>query len=458
MPPPAAYVILKAVVSQVRPHAREGRARAPEIMPAVVVVGSQWGDEGKGKVSDYLAFDADVVVRYQGGPNAGHTVVVDGQEIHLHLLPTGIVYPDKVSVIGNGVVVDPELLVQEMEDLKKKGHDVRGLRISSRAHLIMPYHRLLDALQEEGLGARKIGTTLKGVGPAYMDKSARVGLRVAELLDEETFRDRFLPVLADKNRVIQGFYGREPLDPEPIIESYLRAGEYLREYVTDTSYLVNEAIKSGKKVLFEGAQGTLLDLDHGTYPYVTSSHPIAGGACIGAGIGPNRIDKVIGVVKAFTSRVGDGPFPTELRNAIGDSVRERGQEYGATTGRPRRIGWLDLVIVRYAAMLSGFTSLAVTRLDILSNMDVVKVAYAYKHKGKVLREFPDSYRVLEECEPVYRDFPGWPDIDPSCRDFSALHPNVRRYLEFIQEETGVPISIVSLGRERAETLVLEKVF
>ena len=448
----------RAVVSQVCPHPREGKAKEPEIMPAVVVVGSQWGDEGKGKVSDYLAFDADVVVRYQGGPNAGHTVVVDGEEIQLHLLPTGIVYPDKISVIGNGVVVDPELLVQEMESLRRRGHDTRGLRVSSRAHLIMPYHRILDALQEEGLGARKIGTTLKGVGPAYMDKSARVGLRVADLLDAETFRDRFMPVLTDKNRVLQGFYGREPLDPEPIIESYLRAGEYIREYVTDTALLVNEAIKSGKRVLFEGAQGTLLDLDHGTYPYVTSSHPIAGGACIGAGIGPNRIDKVIGVVKAFTSRVGDGPFPTELRDEIGQAIRERGHEYGATTGRPRRIGWLDLVIVRYAAMLSGFTSLAVTRMDILSNMDVVRVAYAYKHNGKLLRDFPDSLRILEECEPVYKDFRGWPDIDPSCGAFRDLHPNARRYLEFVMEETGVPISIISLGRERAETLALEKVF
>ncbi len=427
-------------------------------MPAVVVVGSQWGDEGKGKVANYLALEADVIVRYQGGPNAGHTVVVDNKELQLHLLPTGIIYPDKLSIIGNGVVVDPEILVQEMESLKRQGHDMRGLRVSSRAHLILPYHRLLDALQEEGLGSRKIGTTLKGVGPAYMDKSARVGIRVADLLEPDEFKDRLVQALKDKNRVLQGFYGREPLDPAPIMDSYLQAGQYLKEYVTDTSFLVNDAIRRGKKVLFEGAQGTLLDLDHGTYPYVTSSHPIAGGACIGAGIGPTRIDKVIGVMKAFTSRVGDGPFPTELDDEVGKSIRELGHEYGATTGRPRRIGWLDLVMVRYSSMLSDFTSLAVTRMDILSNMETVRVAYAYRHRGKMLRDFPDSLRALEECEPVYRDFPGWPDIDPACGGFKDLPPNARRYLEFAMEETGVPISIVSLGRERKETLALEKVF
>jgi adenylosuccinate synthase len=427
-------------------------------MPAVVVVGSQWGDEGKGKVANYLALEADVVVRYQGGPNAGHTVVVDETEIQLHLLPTGIIYPDKLSVIGNGVVVDPQVLVQEMEGLKKSGYDMRGLRVSSRAHLIMPYHRLLDALQEEGLGSHKIGTTLKGVGPAYMDKSARVGIRVGELLEPDSFREKLLPVLKDKNRVLQHFYGREPLDAAPIIDSYLEAGEYLREYVTDTSFLVNDALKGGKRVLFEGAQGTLLDLDHGTYPYVTSSHPIAGGACIGAGIGPTRIDKVIGVMKAFTSRVGDGPVPTELKDETSALIRERGHEFGVTTGRPRRIGWLDLVVVRYAAVLSGFTSLAVTRMDILSNMGTVKVACAYKYRGKELRDFPDSLRVLEECEPVYREFQGWPEIDPSARSLDDLHPNARRYLEFAAEETGVPISLISLGRKRKETLVLEKVF
>ncbi len=427
-------------------------------MPAVVVVGSQWGDEGKGKVANYLALEADVIVRYQGGPNAGHTVVVDDKELQLHLLPTGIIYPDKLSVIGNGVVVDPEVLVQEMEGLAKRGFDMQGLRVSSRAHLIMPYHKLLDALQEEGLGARKIGTTLKGVGPAYMDKSARVGLRVADLMDPDGFRERLSAALKDKNRVIQHFYGRDPLDPAPIIDSYLQCGDYLRKYVTDTPVLLNQSIRAGKKVLFEGAQGTLLDLDHGTYPYVTSSHPIAGGACIGAGIGPTAIDKVIGVMKAFTSRVGDGPFPTELSDNTGSMIREKGQEYGATTGRPRRIGWLDLAIVRYSAMLSGFTSLAVTRMDILSGMDTVRVAYAYKHKGLTLRDFPDSLRVLQECEPVYRDFPGWPEIDPACSRMEDLHPNARRYLEFVIEETGVPISIVSLGRERSQTLTLERVF
>ncbi|HHW19231.1 MAG TPA: adenylosuccinate synthase [Firmicutes bacterium] len=427
-------------------------------MPAVIVVGSQWGDEGKGKITDYLALQADVVVRYQGGPNAGHTVVVDGQEFQLHLLPSGILYPDKLSVIGNGVVVDPEVLVDEIHSLESRGIDTRGLRISARAHLIMPYHKLLDVLQEESMGARKIGTTLKGVGPAYMDKAARVGIRVGDLLEPDVFRDKLEVNLKDKNRIFQHFYGREPMSLEPILETYLAAAQVLRPYITETSVLINDAISRGQKVLFEGAQGTFLDLDHGTYPYVTSSHPVAGGACIGAGVGPTRIDKVIGVVKAYTSRVGDGPFPTELKDDTGALIREKGHEYGVTTGRPRRIGWLDLVMVKYAAVLSGFTGLAVTRMDVLSGFDTLKVAYAYKYGGQEITSFPSSLGVLSRCEPVYREFPGWPEIDPACRRLEDLHPNVRRYLEFVEEVTGLKVVLVSLGRNRKDTLTLEKVF
>lgn len=427
-------------------------------MPAVVVVGTQWGDEGKGKVTDYLAREADVVVRYQGGPNAGHTVVVDGQEFRLHLIPSGILYPGKLCVVGNGVVVDPEVLVAEIEYLQSRGRDVSGLRVSARAHLVMPYHRILDALQEQALGERKIGTTLRGVGPAYMDKAARVGLRVGDLLEPAAFRARLEHNLADKNRFLQHVYGAEPLKLEEVLEPYLAWGERLRPYVVETAPLINRAIDAGQKVLFEGAQGTLLDLDHGTYPYVTSSHPVAGGACIGAGVGPTRIDRVIGVVKAYTSRVGDGPFPTELRGEEGDLVRARGHEYGTTTGRPRRVGWLDTVMVRYAALLSGLDGIAITRLDVLATLPRVKVAVAYRHRGRELEEFPSSLRVLQECEPVYEELPGWPEIPATAQSFDDLHPHARRYVEFVSRATGLPVVLVSIGRERGQTISLAPVF
>lgn len=427
-------------------------------MPSVIVVGSQWGDEGKGKITDYLAYRADVVVRYQGGPNAGHTVVVDGKEFQLHLLPSGILYPNKLSVIGNGVVVDPEILVSEIESLRKMGFDVPGLRISSRAHLIMPYHRILDALQEQNMGTRKIGTTLKGVGPAYMDKAARVGIRMADLLEPDVFREKLEANLKDKNRLLVHFYGRDPLNFDEINEKYLAAAEYLRPFVCETSEVINDALDLGKKVLFEGAQGTLLDLDHGTYPYVTSSHPVAGGACIGAGIGPTKINKVLGVVKAYTSRVGDGPFPTELHDELGSLIREKGHEYGVTTGRPRRIGWLDLVMVKYASILSGFTGIAVTRMDVLSGLDKVRVAVGYKRNGQDVTSFPANLSVLRECEPVYVELPGWPEIDPRAKSIKELHPNAVKYLEFISVKTGLPVYLVSLGRDRNDTLSLEDAF
>ncbi|MEW6546246.1 MAG: adenylosuccinate synthase [Bacillota bacterium] len=427
-------------------------------MPAVIVVGTQWGDEGKGKVTDYLAREADVVVRYQGGANAGHTVVVDGEEFRLHLVPSGILYPGKLCVVGNGVVVDPEVLVGEIEYLQSRGRDVSGLRVSARAHLVMPYHRILDALQERARGDRKIGTTLRGVGPAYMDKAARVGLRVGDLLEAREFRARLEHNLADKNRFLQHVYGAEPLKLEDVLEPYLAWGEKLRPYVVETAPLINRAILDGKKVLFEGAQGTLLDLDHGTYPYVTSSHPVAGGACIGAGVGPTRIDRVIGVVKAYTSRVGDGPFPTELRGREGEFVREKGHEYGTTTGRPRRVGWLDAVMVRYAALLSGLDGIAITRLDVLATLPRVKVAVAYRYRGKEVEDFPSSLSVLQECEPVYEELPGWPEITGGPQSFDDLHPHARRYVEFVGRVTGLPVVLLSIGRERGQTVTLSPVF
>jgi adenylosuccinate synthase len=427
-------------------------------MPTVVVVGTQWGDEGKGKITDYLALESDVVVRYQGGPNAGHTVVVNDEVFQLHLLPSGILYPEKLSVIGNGVVVDPEVLVKEIQALQARGRDTSGLRISARAHLIMPYHRILDALQEESKGEGKIGTTLKGVGPAYMDKAARVGIRVADLLEPDVLIERLESNLRDKNRVLRYIYGKDELEAQPIIESYLETGEILKPYITDTAVLINKAIFQGKKVLFEGAQGTLLDLDHGTYPYVTSSHPVAGGACIGAGIGPTRIDEVVGVVKAYTSRVGDGPFPTELRDEIGDWIRETGHEYGVTTGRPRRIGWLDLMMINYASILNGLTAIALTRLDVLCGLDMVKVAYAYRRGEQLITEFPASFRELAGCEPVYEELPGWPEINPAAKSLDDLHPNARRFVEFISEKTGLEVAIVSLGRARDQSLTLKGVF
>ncbi len=427
-------------------------------MSTVVVVGSQWGDEGKGKITDYLALEADVIVRYQGGPNAGHTVVVDDEVFQLHLLPSGILYPDKISVIGNGVVVDPEVLVSEIQQFQEKGRKVTGLRISSRAHMIMPYHRILDALQEETMGESKLGTTLKGVGPAYMDKAARVGIQIGDLLKPSVFASKLEANVRDKNRIFKHVYRSESLNVEPILESYLQAAKILEPYITDTAIIVNKAIDKGKKVLFEGAQGTFLDLDHGTYPYVTSSHPISGGACIGAGVGPTRINEVIAVVKAYTSRVGDGPFPTELFCETGKWIRETGQEYGVTTGRPRRIGWLDLTMINYAAVINGLTGIALTKLDTLSGLDKVKVAYAYNHNGRIITHFPLSLEGLNECKPVYEEFQGWPEIDPSAKSLEDLHPNARRFIEFISSNTGLKPAIISLGRGRKESLTLRNVF
>ncbi len=429
-----------------------------ENMSAVIVIGTQWGDEGKGKIVDHLAEKADVVVRYQGGNNAGHTVVVDGNEFKLQLLPSGILYKDKTCVVGNGVVIDPAVMIRELRTMQEKGVETSDLKVSNRAHVIMPYHRLLDEVEEDYRGEHKIGTTKRGIGPCYMDKNARSGIRMVDLLDEEEFSAKLERNLEAKNHLLQAVYGVEGFDYDEVRAEYLGYAQVLRPFVADTSVYINDALKAGKKVLFEGAQATLLDLDHGTYPYVTSSHPIAGGACIGAGIGPTKISKVIGVVKAYTTRVGEGPFPTELNDETGDLIRNRGHEFGTVTGRPRRCGWLDAAVVRYAAQVSGLDHIAVTRLDILDGLKTLKTCVGYKYKGELLREFPASLRVLSEVEPIFEEQPGWTESISGIRAYADLPANARRYVERLSEVAGVPLGIVSVGPARDQTIVLEKFF
>lgn len=427
-------------------------------MSALVVVGAQWGDEGKGKVIDFLSQQADVVVRHQGGNNAGHTVVVNDQEFKLHLVPSGILYPDTWCVIANGVVIDPKVLLDELAYLKDRGVDISRLRISSKAHVVMPYHARLDALNEERRGQQKIGTTLRGIGPAYMDKAARVGLRIGDLLHPEEFRDRLGEVLEEKNHVLTRAYGAEPFSFDQLYNTFLEYGSSLRPYVQDTSLFINQAIDRGDKVLFEGAQGTMLDIDHGTYPFVTSSHPSSGGAAIGAGVGPTKIDRVVGVAKAYATRVGDGPFPTELQDGLGDEIRERGHEYGTTTGRPRRVGWLDAVVLRYAVRINGLSGLALTRLDVLDGLDTLKIATAYRYQGKILKEFPDTAWKFRDVEPVYETLSGWDSSIGAIRRREELPHHAQEYIARIESIVGVPVVLVSVGRERSHTIPLDDLF
>ncbi|SHJ99692.1 Adenylosuccinate synthetase [Propionispora hippei DSM 15287] len=427
-------------------------------MSATVVIGTQWGDEGKGKIVDYLAERADVVVRYQGGNNAGHTVVVGDQEFKLHLLPSGILYNGKTCVIGNGVVVDPKVMLEEIKSMQAKGIDTSSLKLSNRAHLIMPYHRLLDEVEETSRGDFKIGTTKRGIGPCYMDKNARSGIRVCDLLEPEEFKEKLARNLEAKNHLLKAVYNTDGFDFAEVLKEYQEYAEQLRPYVADTSAILHESIKGGQKVLFEGAQATLLDLDHGTYPYVTSSHPIAGGACIGAGVGPSKINKVVGVVKAYTTRVGEGPFPTELHDATGDLIREEGHEYGTTTGRPRRCGWLDACIIRYAGYVSGIDYMAITRLDILDKLPMVKICVAYKYDGKIINEFPASLNVLSRVEPVYEELPGWQQPTSHIRSYEDLPLNARRYVERLSEVSGIAIGLVSVGPGREQTMILADMF
>ena len=427
-------------------------------MSSVVVVGSQWGDEGKGKITDFLSQNAEVIARYSGGDNAGHTIMFNGEKFALRLMPSGIFFPEKINVIGNGTVLNPEHLVEEIDNLTARGVSVDNLRISDRAHVILPYHIVLDRLQEEAKKGDKIGTTGKGIGPAYMDKAARVGIRMADLLEKETFEAKLRTNLAEKNSLFQNVYGADPLKFEDIFEPFYEYGQRLKEYVTDTSVVLNDALDAGKRVLFEGAQGNMLDIDQGTYPYVTSSNPVAGGVTIGSGVGPNKINKVVGVIKAYTSRVGDGPFPTELHDATGDFIREAGHEYGTVTKRPRRIGWLDTVVLRHSKRVSGLTNLCLNCVDILTGLDEIKVCVAYELNGERIYHYPASLKQLRACKPVYETLPGWKEDITGCKTLEELPENARNYIHRIQDLVGVKISTFSVGPDRDQTNVLDQIW
>lgn len=427
-------------------------------MSSVVVVGTQWGDEGKGKITDYLSEKAEVVARYQGGNNAGHTIVFGGEKYKLHLIPSGIFYKDKSCVIGNGMVIDPKALVEELAYLHERNVDTSNLRISNRAHVILPYHLKLDIVEEERKGANKIGTTKKGIGPAYMDKAARIGIRIADLLDKEVFEEKLERNLEEKNRLFEKYYEVEGFTKEEILDEYFEYGQQVAKYVCDTSVVLNDALDEGRRVLFEGAQGVMLDIDQGTYPFVTSSNPIAGGVTIGSGVGPSKINHVVGVSKAYTTRVGDGPFPTELHNEIGDQIREVGNEYGTTTGRPRRVGWFDSVVVRHARRVSGLTDLSLNSIDVLTGIKTLKICTAYKYRGEVIEEFPASLKVLAECEPVYEELPGWEEDITGVKSLDELPENARHYIERISQLTGIPLTIFSVGPDRNQTNLVRGVF
>jgi len=426
-------------------------------MANTVVVGAMWGDESKGKLIDFLAHDKDVVVRWGGGSNAGHTVVVPNEaggedEYKLHLVPSGILHPNTLCVVADGVVLDPASFVGELTALKARGVSCENLKISGNVHIVLPYHVLLDELEEKRKGKRALGTTGRGIGPAYQDKAARIGIRMREFVDTPLFAERLSEVLEFKNEVLTKIYGVAPLSAAQILDDLLPHAEALRPYVDDTALRVAYAARSGKKVLFEGAQATLLDIDLGTYPYVTSSHPSAGGACVGTGLGPTQIDQIIAVTKSYTTRVGAGAFPTEQNNALGDLIRERGAEYGTTTGRPRRCGWLDGVALRYSALVNGLTDLYLGHLDVLTGFDEVKMAVAYNLNGIQITDFPSDQARLCRCEPVYQTFAGWPEDVSAIREYEKLPDNARRYIEAVEEYVGVPITTISVGRRRDQTL------
>ena len=422
-------------------------------MPVTVVFGMQWGDEGKGRTVDLLAAEADYVVRYSGGANAGHTVVVGDQKYALRLVPSGILYPGKWCFMGGGTAIDPVSLVSEMDDLIARGIDFSHYRVSGSAHVVMPYHKLLEQLDEERLGSRRIGTTARAQGPLYSDRSARWGVRMWDLIDRERLAERVESALQVKNPLFQYAYGHEPLQTEDVVKEVWPAAERLRPYVAQVELTLAQAAKEGKRILMEGAQGAFLDLGYGTYPYVTSSHPVPGGACLGTGIGPRQIDKVIGVAKAYTSRVGAGPFPAEQDNEIGAHIRERGHEYGTVTGRPRRCGWLDLAMVRTAALLNAADVLGIARLDILDDLDPILVCTAYRCDGQEVRYVPSDTRVFARCQPVYQELPGWRTSTQEARHFAELPSAARAYLEVIARETGIPIAVVGVGERREQAIV-----
>ncbi|MBD2020117.1 adenylosuccinate synthase [Leptolyngbya sp. FACHB-36] len=424
-------------------------------MANVVVVGAQWGDEGKGKITDLLSRSADVVVRYQGGVNAGHTVVVKDQVFKLHLIPSGILYPDTECIIGCGTVIDPKVLLAELDQLTTLGISGENLLISETAHVTMPYHRLIDQASEQRRGNHKIGTTGRGIGPTYADKSERTGLRMIDLMDSDVLRKKVRWTVEYKNVLLEKLYDLPPLDPEAIIDEYSGYADRLRSHVVDSSLKIYAAVQRKRNILFEGAQGTLLDLDHGTYPYVTSSNPVAGGACVGTGVGPTMIDRVIGVAKAYTTRVGEGPFPTELSGTIGEHLCDRGAEFGTTTGRKRRCGWFDAVIGRYAVRINGLDCLAITKLDVLDELDEIKVCVAYDIDGDRCHDFPSNSQKFARCQPVYETVPGWKQSTADCRSLDDLPKAALNYLKFLAELMDVPIAIVSLGASRDQTIIVE---
>ena len=422
-------------------------------MAGFIICGAQWGDEGKGKITDMLCEDFDYVVRFQGGNNAGHTVVHGGRTLKLHLIPSGIMYPDIVPVIGNGVVIDPKVLIEEMDALEAQGVGCERLVISTNTHMIMPWHRDLDGANEHRLGANEIGTTRRGIGPAYQDKASRLGLRMQDLFDRSIFREKITTALEEKNDLLEKVYGLPTYTVDEIAEEYLAYGQRLKPHVAETSPLLNEALDAGKWVLFEGAQGTLLDIDHGTYPFVTSSNPTAGGACVGAGVGPTRIDRVLGIAKAYLTRVGSGPFPTELFDEMGTRLIEEGHEYGTTTGRQRRAGWYDAPVAKYAVQVNGLTDLAITKLDVLSCCETIKVCVAYEHLGVRYTTVPGHQSTFHHAQPIYEELPGWQTDISGCRTFGELPQAARDYIGYLEELAGVPASIIAVGPDRDQTIL-----
>lgn len=425
-------------------------------MAALVIVGAQWGDEGKGKITDYIAEKADYVVRYQGGSNAGHTVEVNDEKFMLHLIPSGILYQDKTCIIGNGVVVDLEELITEISGLQARGIDTSHLKISLKAPVVLPYHKKIDEMQDR---SQKIGTTKRGIGPAYEDKFNRTGFRISDFLQpDDAIKERMQAVVAYKNQILGKIYQEPGFDAAAIYERTLEQINILRGNLADTSVMVYDAIKSGKKVLFEGAQGTLLDIDHGTYPFVTSSSPTAGGACTGSGVGPTCIERVMGIAKAYTTRVGEGPFPTELNDSLGELLRERGAEFGVTTGRARRCGWLDAVILRYAARVNGLTDWAITKLDVLDTFKTIKICTGYRYKGQLLSEFPENINILTQCQPEYTEVEGWQTDISRVHEYSELPPAAKAYIARIEDITGIKASVIAVGPGRAQTIVTDPTF
>jgi len=428
-------------------------------MSVVVIVGAQWGDEGKGKIVDVLTEKADAVARYQGGHNAGHTVVINNEKFVLHIIPSGILHKGKTCIIGNGVVVEPKSLIEEIDGLIKRGIDIgKNIFLSKSSHLIMPYHAAIEREQERLKGSKKIGTTGKGIGPAYVDKTARTGIRAGELLYPEIFKEKLKNNLAGINHLLKVLYNAPSFDVDDIYSEYMKYAERLSGYIADTDIIVNRMIDENKNLLFEGAQGTLLDVDHGTYPYVTSSSAAAGGACTGLGVSPTKISSVIGIVKAYTTRVGEGPFPTEIKGPLGEKIREKGGEYGATTGRPRRCGWLDIVALRYAARINGFSGIVLTKLDILDGLEKIKICTAYRCEGRLYEEFPKELNILEKCEPVYEEVSGWKENTGGVKSFEKLPSSAQAYIKEIERMLNVKVRIISSGQKRDELIMRGEIF